>query len=66
VNLNYTNVGAKMIELEGKEVDVCPVPLKRAHVTYTSFYKISPHPQKDNRLSPLKVKKRRCRYVIYK
>jgi pre-mRNA-splicing factor ISY1 len=62
---NYAKVGAKMMDLEGNKVDV-PVPSTRDPVTDTLGLQNSSPSSKEYSISPLEVKKRRCRYAIYK
>jgi pre-mRNA-splicing factor ISY1 len=62
---NYAKVGAKMMDLEGNEVDVPSATGKGPGYRYFGATNSSPSP-KSYSISPLEVKKRRCRYVIYK
>jgi pre-mRNA-splicing factor ISY1 len=62
---NYAKVGAKMTDLEGNEVDV-PGATGKGPVTDTLGLQNSSLTSKRYSISPLKVKKRRSRYEIYK
>jgi pre-mRNA-splicing factor ISY1 len=62
---NYAKVGAKMMDLEGNKVDVPGANDKGPGYKYFGAMKFLPD-LKDIFDKPLEVKKRRCRYVIYK
>jgi pre-mRNA-splicing factor ISY1 len=62
---NYAKVGAKMMDFEGNKVDVHGATSKGFGYRYFWAMKILPD-VKEIFNKPPKVKKRRCRYDIYK
>jgi hypothetical protein len=62
---NYDKVGAKMIDLEGNEVDVLGATNKGLSYIYFEAVKFLPD-FKEIFDKSLEEKKRRCRYTIYK
>jgi pre-mRNA-splicing factor ISY1 len=64
-NPSYAKVGTKMMNLEGNEVDVLSSTSMGPGYRYFKPTKLHPS-SKVYSISPFEVKKRRCRYVIYK